>query len=245
MRVPLQVLATIPANFASGNTKLGRTIFSWSLPAALTCPGRSRLCEGLCYALKHRFVMAKLFMQFVQNWIIASTPFFAWWMVRKILKARAGVVRIHVSGDFFNAIYAEQWVKIAEALPLVHFFAYTRSWRDPSIRNVLARLSALPNVQLWYSVDAETGCPTTLATESQVRLAYLATHPQDVCERADLVFRDYPARDVIQKQIGGVLVCPAENGTGRRIQCDKCGICWSDPIRNTAKRAGKRFRKAA
>lgn len=245
MRVPLEVLATIPAILTPGNTKLGPHIFVWSLPAALTCPGRSHLCESLCYALKHRFAMARYFTQVVQNWIIASTPFFGWWMVQKILKARATIVRIHVSGDFFNAAYVQQWQRIAEALPAVQFYAYSRSWRKDDIRDALTRFSNLPNVQLWYSVDSETGLPTLTAQERRVRLAYLSTHPHDTPDHADLVFRDYPARGVVQKNVGGVLVCPAENGTGRHIQCEKCGICWTDPVLNPAKRAGGRFYTAA
>lgn len=244
MRVPLEIVETIPAKVTSGNSKLGTHILTWSLPAVLTCPGRSHLCENLCYALKHRFATARYLTQAIRNWIIASTPFFAWWMVRKIQKTRALVVRIHVSGDFFNAAYVQQWIRIAEAIPLVQFYAYTRSWRDPAIREVLARFSTLPNVQLWYSEDAETGCPTLAAEECRIRLAYLATHPQDTPDHADLIFRDYPSRGVVQKHVGGVLVCPAENGTGRHIQCEKCGICWLDPVKHPAKRAGKRFRIA-
>jgi hypothetical protein len=245
MQVSLPVLAAIPAIIGNGNTKLGPGIYTWSLPAAMTCPGRSTLCERLCYALKGRFVMARQLRQAIRNWIIACTPFFVWWMVRQLTKVRARVVRIHVSGDFFSAVYVKQWARIAESLPQVRFFAYTRSWRVPAIRVALAEFSRLPNVELWYSEDSETGCPKLAKGERRVRLAYLATYPGDVPAYADLVFRDYPSRGSVQKRVDGVLVCPAENGISGHVRCSSCGICWSDPATDPAKDVSRRFSKAA
>ena len=38
-----------------GNGKLGEPIHAWSIPAIDTCPGRTRLCEPVCYATAGRF----------------------------------------------------------------------------------------------------------------------------------------------------------------------------------------------
>ncbi len=38
-----------------GNSKLGRAIHVWSIPAVDTCPGSTAVCRKLCYALRHRF----------------------------------------------------------------------------------------------------------------------------------------------------------------------------------------------
>lgn len=38
----------------------------------------------------------------------------------------AGIVRIHTSGDFFNAEYFAAWVAVARANPHVTFYAYTK-----------------------------------------------------------------------------------------------------------------------
>ena len=38
-----------------GNSKLGRAIHVWSLPALDTCPGSTSTCRHLCYATRHRF----------------------------------------------------------------------------------------------------------------------------------------------------------------------------------------------
>ena len=41
----------------------------------------------------------------------------------------AGIVRIHVGGDFFNEAYFMAWVEIAKLNPTVLFYAYTKSLR--------------------------------------------------------------------------------------------------------------------
>ena len=49
------------------------------------------------------------------------------------LPADAGVVRIHVSGDFFSMIYFRAWCMVARSNPDVLFYAYTKSlqyWID-------------------------------------------------------------------------------------------------------------------
>ena len=43
------------------------------------------------------------------------------------LPADAGVVRIHVSGDFFNLEYFKAWIIVAARNPNVLFYAYTKS----------------------------------------------------------------------------------------------------------------------
>ena len=49
------------------------------------------------------------------------------------LPANAGVVRIHVAGDFFNENYFRAWMLVARLNPTVLFYAYTKSlkyWID-------------------------------------------------------------------------------------------------------------------
>ena len=49
------------------------------------------------------------------------------------LPADAGVVRIHVAGDFFNENYFKAWMRVARLNPTVLFYAYTKSlkyWID-------------------------------------------------------------------------------------------------------------------
>jgi hypothetical protein len=43
------------------------------------------------------------------------------------LPKKANIVRIHVSGDFFNEAYFLAWLQVAKARPHVLFYAYTKS----------------------------------------------------------------------------------------------------------------------
>jgi hypothetical protein len=45
------------------------------------------------------------------------------------LPKNAGIVRIHVAGDFFNAEYMHAWYTMAMLNPTVLFYAYTKSLR--------------------------------------------------------------------------------------------------------------------
>lgn len=45
------------------------------------------------------------------------------------LPSDAGIVRIHVAGDFFNMMYMRAWIRIAIANPHILFYAYTKSLR--------------------------------------------------------------------------------------------------------------------
>ena len=45
------------------------------------------------------------------------------------LPKNAGIVRIHVAGDFFNADYMQAWYNVAVMNPNVLFYAYTKSIR--------------------------------------------------------------------------------------------------------------------
>lgn len=48
-------------------------------------------------------------------------------LLYKSLPKDAGIIRIHVGGDFFNQDYFDAWVKMAEDNPHVLFYAYTKS----------------------------------------------------------------------------------------------------------------------
>jgi hypothetical protein len=144
------------------------------------------------------------------------------------------VVRLHVGGDFYSAAYAFRWLAVMRRCPATRFFFYTRSWRVPAIRRVLAAMAGLPNVRAWFSCDRDTSVPSYVP--AGVRLAWLMATPDDLPSRADLVFRVRTLRTGVQKRVGwgwGVgmaLVCPVENGaTGHRTSCEQCGVCWMAP----------------
>ena len=84
-------------------------------------------------------------------------------------------------------------------------------------------------------MDRETGEPGRIP--ENVRLAYMSVDVKDLpTDKVDLAFRDYKARDVVQKRVNGVFVCPVENGSGIDLTCEKCKVCF----RNESV-PGKRF----
>ena len=131
--------------FQQGNAKLGKNIFTFSLPAGHSCPFANdclskadkltgKLTDGpntqfRCFAASseavypnvrlarwHNFdLLKKLSTNEASNLIIESLP------------KKANIVRVHVSGDFFNESYFLAWLQVAKLRPNVLFYAYTKS----------------------------------------------------------------------------------------------------------------------
>lgn len=143
-------------------------------------------------------------------------------LVREMVRRHVRTCRIHVSGDFYSAAYARKWLEVVERCEYVRFFAYTRSWRVATIATVLEQLALLPNMRLWYSMDAETGVPTSIP--KGVRLAYLMRDWEEVLPSVDLVFRTQSLRRTGQR-IELNVVCPHEDKPS--INCETCKRCMS------------------
>lgn len=131
--------------FQQGNAKLGKNIYTFSLPAGHSCPFANdclskadkltgKLTDGpntqfRCFAASaeavypnvriarwHNFdLLKKLNSNEGTDLILASLP------------KKANIVRIHVSGDFFNESYFLAWMQVAKLRPNVLFYAYTKS----------------------------------------------------------------------------------------------------------------------
>jgi hypothetical protein len=131
--------------FQQGNAKLGKNIFTFSLPAGHSCPFANdclskadkltgKLTDGpntkfRCFAASseavypnvrlarwHNFdLLKKLSTNEASSLIIESLP------------KKANIVRVHVSGDFFNESYFLAWLQVAKLKPNVLFYAYTKS----------------------------------------------------------------------------------------------------------------------
>lgn len=212
-----------------GNRKLGEAIYTFTLPAVRTCPGRSKLCEKVCYALRGRLRLALDGGRYESKYQASLAPDFVDRMTREIQSRGCSIVRVHVGGDFYSPEYTRKWAEIVKRCPQTRFFAYTRSWRIAEIRKELDRLARLKNIRVWFSCDRDTGWPTKVG--KRIRIAYMAADDNDVpAATPDLVFR--VKRKTVVKKIGG-LVCPVENGSGakKHTSCQKCGLCW-EPLEN-------------
>ncbi|MCE9565988.1 MAG: hypothetical protein K8U57_28525 [Planctomycetes bacterium] len=218
-------MATLRSLLALGNTKLGQAIHHFDLEAVETCPGRSRVCESVCYATRGRFHTGLVRNRL--NWCLqqSRSQDFADHMVSEIRRKGVLVVRVHVSGDFYDADYATQWLSVFRRCPVARFYFYTRSWRVEEVAPVLAQMAELDNVRAWFSADVETGLPDPLP--EGVRVAWLQTEAADLVA-GHLVFRDRPIRQTPLPRFGLPMLCPTETPVGqrRKVNCGNCGHCW-------------------
>jgi hypothetical protein len=131
--------------FGRGNAKLDSGVFTFSLPAGHFCP-HARACraqadrrtgfisdgkavEFRCYAATSE---ARARSVRESRWHNAEllkgcrgTKEMAALLLRS-LSPFAGVVRIHVAGDFFSQAYLDAWLAVAVSRPRTLFYGYTK-----------------------------------------------------------------------------------------------------------------------
>lgn len=207
---------------ASGNSKLGHLLHSFSIPARDTCPGATSACLAVCYAKRGHFRWGSTKQSHQRNWQRSLRNDFVAEIVAEVAAKRVKILRIHSAGDMYSAKYIRKWIEIARQCPGTVFFTYSRSWRMPKLRRALREFSQLPNVRLWLSADRDSGRPPKWR---RTRVAYMLDQPhENVPEYANLVFR-VKDRQSVRKFINGKLCCPAENGISQ-IGCSQCQLCF-------------------
>ena len=141
-----------------GNVKLGSSVWKFSLPVISSCPGATEWCKRFCYAQDGWYRRALLKRIRRENAEVAAEPAqFVADMRHDLAKARPKFFRIHDSGDFFSVEYIFAWMQVVHDHPDIKFWTYTRSWRVPELLPALEQLRRLPNLQLFASVDPESG----------------------------------------------------------------------------------------
>jgi hypothetical protein len=113
-----------------------------------TCPGATKECQSICYAARPVTEAGPVAEMWARNSSTEDVPM--------ELPPDAKLVRLHISGDFSSRGYIDGWFALFASRPDVRMWAYTRSWRVASLLPALDRLRALPNVQLFASVDSTT-----------------------------------------------------------------------------------------
>lgn len=109
------------------NKKLG-SVFNFSLPSGITCPGQSEWCQSRCYASRYERRRPRCRTGYERNLAITKNEDrFAELMIG-ILPRILPCFRIHVAGDFHENSYVDSWITICKAFPQTKFWAYTRSW---------------------------------------------------------------------------------------------------------------------
>jgi hypothetical protein len=141
----------------------GRKIYSfdllsgWACPQADKCQSRAILVDGKrriqdgpntefrCFSASQEVVYTNVYNLRKGNFdairaIIARTDITESDKVEEIarllqdnLPKNAGIIRVHVAGDFFNRIYFKAWLSVAYQNPSILFYAYTKAlnyWID-------------------------------------------------------------------------------------------------------------------
>ena len=140
-----------------GNKKVGR-IWTFSLPSVLTCPGASAWCREHCYARRMERFRPNC-RAYLRNLALTDNPDAFVRGTIESLPDDARFVRIHVGGDFHSTLYCNAWERICAGRADVSFWAYTRSWVIPELREALTPLHHLPNMELFASLDSSMPLP--------------------------------------------------------------------------------------
>ena len=139
----------------NSNSKLGVTVFGFSIVAGETCPGASEACLAVCYAKKGEAFRPSVKVNHIRN--LERVKADSSWkddIINQINTYGIKTVRIHPDGDFFEVSYVLDWIDIVNACPGTKFFGYTKSWRVKGMLVALDALRALPNVSLLASWDS-------------------------------------------------------------------------------------------
>lgn len=92
-----------------------------------TCEG-ALACRGVCYAKQGAYVFPVVRKARMRNLKMSLRKNFVSKIVADLLRMRkVNTVRLHDAGDFYSQEYLEKWFAIAEALPHITFYAYTKS----------------------------------------------------------------------------------------------------------------------
>lgn len=186
-----------------GNKKLG-LVYSWSLLAVTTCRrSMTRWCRKRCYARKMQRLRTTIWFCWARNTQIAIRPDFARLLTMVLSRLEPGILRIHVSGEFFSVRYIRAWLDALAANPHIKPFAFTRVWRDPAKLRAFGYPDRWP-VWLLGSSDPEAGPPPPGIREAKMSPVKLKI------VRAG---RTPPP----------ALWCPGQRNEG--ITCDRCGRC--------------------
>lgn len=236
------------SRFGAGNLKIGPNVFTYSRYPGLptepalgfeghyamdreswlrseyvtpgyegTCPGATDECRSVCYAAR----------PVAENGPVDQM----WWLnsrtedVPTELPDGCTLLRLHISGDFTSERYIDGWTDLLSRNPHVTVWAYTRSWRVPALLPALERLRALPNVQLFASMDKSTEeLPPATWRRAWIDGDPRAGTPLRILSHTEAA--EAFARFELEQTEDGVksLICPEETKAVKN--CEECGFCF-------------------
>ena len=113
---------------SKGNSKLPDSTTIFNLPCFITCPGKTKECMVDCYARKAEIRFHKTVLPCrMRNLASTKKTSFADNLVIAIQKTKNKTFRYFESGDFYSQDLIDKSIKVANILPDVFFYAYTKS----------------------------------------------------------------------------------------------------------------------
>lgn len=169
---------------AGNNQKLGK-MYSWSIPPRDTCPGKTEICARLCYVDGYTRRYPNTLTSYERNLEISKHPDFKEILKSSLHRLPTGLLRLHVSGDFYSVKYAQTWFEALDANPHIKPFGFTRSWRAPKILAVFRKHG--PPAWLFASTDPDTGPAPEGFREAQMSLEPLYMIKKGVLPRPKFI----------------------------------------------------------
>lgn len=156
-------------HFGRGNHKLSSKQLIWSLPRGKTCIGAGS-CLHWCYEIKieKRFPNARKSRE--RNLAFAKSKEFVPKIIAYIRKSKKKIVRIHESGDYFSQEYFDKWRSIAEKLPNVQFYSFTKSFQLDLWTNLPKNFVVIQSYGSRYDKKIDTSKNTARVIESEKEL---------------------------------------------------------------------------
>ena len=128
--------------------RLGKRLYTISLKAGYSCPG-ANLCfakydaraesiidgkdaQFRCFAASLEAVFKGFEANNQWNFDLVRKSVNEQGMFETIVESiralkNPGIIRVHVSGDYFSAAYFRAWMRAAAEFPLINFYSYTKS----------------------------------------------------------------------------------------------------------------------
>lgn len=184
---------TAALKFLRGNAKLGREVWTFSLPSGHTCPGAcaclakvdfktNRLVDGpkqeyRCFSASNEVAFRNTRDARRHNLKLLSRHKTVAALAHALLQdipAVSGVMRVHVAGDFYSQAYFDAWMTVAAKTPHMKFYAYTKS--IPFWINWINRNKKLPAN---FSLTASLGGKFDDLIRPYMITAEVVMHPDD------------------------------------------------------------------
>ena len=149
------------------NRKLGKDVAVFNLPRGITCPGKTKICDSICYADKAERMYKTAREKRIRNHQASLRPDFVDLITAELLaplrkgrvmkaispvRTAAACIASHrwqESGDVYSQMYLDKIFQVCRNTPLVIHLMYTKSFH-------LDWSKKPDNLQVLWSVDATT-----------------------------------------------------------------------------------------